>query len=76
MNIELGTTYQDSITGFVGVATGHTRYLDSSDVVFLEPRVIWDGKNSEGKWVSVTRLAPAPAVLVAGVEATPPAAAG
>lgn len=68
MNVELGSMYQDSITGFKGVATGHVRYLNEGDAVLLEPRVIWDGKSIEGKWIPISRLEPAPSepVAVAG----------
>lgn len=55
-DIELGKTYQDTITGFVGVATGHARYLDSTETVLLEPRLRADGTKMSGEWFPTTRL--------------------
>ncbi len=35
MSITLGEKYRDKVTGFVGVATAHCRYLDADEQVQL-----------------------------------------
>lgn len=37
MTIEVGSTYKDSITGFVGVAIGHVVYLTGCNQTLLQP---------------------------------------
>lgn len=44
MNIQLGVTYKDKVTGFVGVATGRVEYLIGCNQVLLVPPVGKDGE--------------------------------
>ncbi len=48
-NILLGADVQDTVTGFVGVLTAHTTYLEGEDMALIE------NANSE-KWVAYDRL--------------------
>lgn len=55
MSINLGNTYQDKITGFQGVATGHVHYLTGCNQVLLAPKAISEfGK--EPAWFDEQRL--------------------
>lgn len=54
--ITLGHTYEDKITGFAGLATGHVEYLTGCSQVFLTPRVDAAGKTRDGGWFDAQRL--------------------
>lgn len=54
--IELGAAYRDVITGFAGVATGHTTYISGCSQVLLQPKVDKDGKLVDGHWFDEQRL--------------------
>lgn len=53
---KLGATYEDKITGFRGIATGHVRYMTGCNQVLLQPRVGGDGKKIEPEWFDEQRL--------------------
>lgn len=44
MNIQLGKTYKDVITGFSGIAMSKVEYLTGCDQVGLNPGMLPDGK--------------------------------
>lgn len=52
--LELGKTYRDKITGFVGIATGQASYLNDTPSVRLEGKVNTDGK-VPSEWVHEAR---------------------
>lgn len=56
MNIELGRTYKDKITGFVGVCTGHCLYISGCDQALLQPPIDKDGKKVDPGWYDIQRL--------------------
>lgn len=64
MSIEFGRKYQDRITGFAGVAVGHTTYISGCSQVLLAPSVDKDGKMPEAHWFDVQRLEPLPGATI------------
>ncbi len=60
--IELGKQYTDSITGFTGIATARTVYLNGCVRVALQGKVDKDGKIAEAEWIDETQLIPKSAV--------------
>jgi len=56
MSTILGCTFKDTITGFVGVATGHCFYLTGCSQVLLSPKVGEDGTLKEAHWFDEQRL--------------------
>jgi len=57
MKIKLGTTYEDRITGFVGVATGFVEYISGCKQVLLAPTAK-DGEFKEPQWFDAQRVIP------------------
>lgn len=55
-SIVLGATYQDRITGFVGVATGYVSYITGCNQVLLAPKTKADGAMPEPQWLDEQRL--------------------
>jgi hypothetical protein len=55
MNIELGDTAQDRITGFQGVVTGLCYYISGCNQALIVPEVK-DGAFREAQWFDVQRL--------------------
>ena len=55
-SIEFGARYRDRITGFTGVAVGHTTYISGCSQVLLAPGVDKDGKLPDGHWFDEQRL--------------------
>lgn len=55
MAITLGKTYQDKISNFRGVATGHARYISGCSQVLLAPTVAADGSYKQGEWFDEQR---------------------
>lgn len=51
----LGLTVRDRISGFVGVVTGHVRYLTGCNQLLVQPRVGGDGKWIDSQWVDESR---------------------
>mgnify|MGYP001559567358 CR=1 FL=1 len=56
MNIWLGKTVKDAITGFVGVVTGHVEYLTGCNQCLVQPGVTLDGSWTESQWIDDHRL--------------------
>ncbi|KAB2666052.1 hypothetical protein DEA98_10200 [Brucella pseudogrignonensis] len=56
MNIILGNTYADKITGFKGVATGHCEYITGCAQTLLQPVSEDTTKKPEGCWFDDQRL--------------------
>ncbi|QOY96364.1 hypothetical protein IM543_11390 [Massilia sp. UMI-21] len=54
--IQLGHTYRDKITGFMGVATGYVQYLTGCNQVLLAPRCGEDGALRDSQWFDQQRL--------------------
>lgn len=54
--IELGRTYKDKITGYTGVATGHTTYISGCNQTLLVPKTKADGTGSDGRWFDDQRM--------------------
>jgi len=57
MKIKLGTTYEDRITGFVGVATGFVEYISGCNQVLLAPPAK-GGEFQEPRWFDAQRVIP------------------
>ena len=55
-DVALGIVYKDVVTGFVGTATGITKYLSGCSQVLLVPKVKEDGSFIEGRWFDVQRI--------------------
>lgn len=66
--IELGTTYKDKITGFVGVATGFVKYISGCNQALIQPRISDDGAMRESQWFDQQRLEPVPNVPVVALD--------
>ena len=56
MKIELGCTYQDKITGFRGVATGHCEYLSGCSQTLLTPKSENCNEKKDAHWIDDQRL--------------------
>ena len=56
MEISLGCTYEDVVTGFQGVATGYAVFLAETNSVQLTPEVDREGRMREPQWVSCSRV--------------------
>ena len=56
MKIELGCTYQDKITGFKGVATGHCEYLSGCSQTLLTPKSENWNEKKDSHWIDDQRL--------------------
>jgi len=51
MAADLGDRAKDKISGFIGIVTAHTRYLESCDQVFLRPEKLDEkGALQKGEW--------------------------
>lgn len=57
MQIQLGSTVRDVITGYRGVVIGRTTYLTGCDQYLVKPRELdKDGKIHDGAWLDAQRL--------------------
>lgn len=56
MQVELGHTVQDRITGFTGVVTGIVYYISGCNQALVAPRVKSDGGHQEAHWYDLQRL--------------------
>ena len=56
MNLILGKTVTDRITGFTGVVVGHVEYLTGCNQALVVPKVDKEGKLQEGQWFDDQRL--------------------
>lgn len=71
--IQLGMTYKDKITGFVGVATGFVQYISGCNQALIQPRCGEDGAMRESQWFDQQRLDELPCIPVVALDngATP-----
>ena len=53
MNVELGQTAKDTISGFKGVVIGRTEWLNGCVRVGLQPPVDKDGKVPDAYWIDI-----------------------
>ena len=57
MTIILGATYEDKVTGFAGVATGHVQYITGCGQVLIQPKAKETGSSvPDSHWIDETRL--------------------
>ena len=71
--ITLGNVYKDSITGFKGVATAKTEYLNGCVSVLLVPQTLdKSGDLLESHWFDIQRLIDDSSLEVGGPGPTPP----
>ena len=56
MQIELGKTAKDRITGFKGIVTGIVYYISGCHQALLTPPIDKDGKRRDGEWFDLQRL--------------------
>lgn len=56
MNIHLGDEVVDIITGFQGVVTGKTTYINGCVQFSVRPKVLKDGKMIDLEWIDDKRL--------------------
>lgn len=54
--LRLGLQMRDTITGFVGIATGKVEYLNGCVQFCLKAPMSADGKIEDGQWVDVGQL--------------------
>lgn len=56
MNVELGTTQKDRVTGFTGVVTGLCQYITGCSQALLTPKSSDDGSFKDAHWFDEQRL--------------------
>lgn len=56
MKTNLGHTYADVITGFIGVCTGRAEYLTGCNQALLQPVGETSNKRPESEWFDEQRL--------------------
>ena len=54
--IELGSTYEDRISGFRGVAVGFCAYLTGCNQALLQPKSDDNAKRPDSEWFDEQRL--------------------
>jgi len=54
--IELGDAAKDAISGFSGIVTGKSTYLNGCTRFLLEPRTLKDGSQIDAVWFDVEQL--------------------
>lgn len=65
MEIKLGQTVKDTITGFEGIVIGRATYLTGCTQCIVVPKGLdKDGKRREGEWFDEQRLDPTSAKVV------------
>ncbi len=69
--IKLGEHYKDKITGFEGIATAKSEFLNGCKRVLLEPAVSKEGKLTE-EWIDEQRLVEGSKAEVGGPGSEPP----
>lgn len=68
--IELGEKYEDKVTGFKGVATARTEYMNGCVRIMIEAPMNKDGKLEEF-WFDEQRVDPESDVKTGGPGSTP-----
>ena len=56
MNVQLGHTYRDKITGLTGIATGLVQYITGYNQVLIAPRAEKASDMPTAHWVDEQRL--------------------
>ncbi|MFG1238033.1 hypothetical protein V5F63_12610 [Xanthobacter autotrophicus DSM 597] len=71
--VMFGATYRDRITGFTGIAVGHTVYISGCSQVLLAPPVKPDGSLAESQWFDQQRLKMVAGIVIIDIDngATP-----
>ena len=59
MEVKLGSTYLDTITGFSGVAVSRHEYLNGCVRIGIQPRELREGKPIDVQTFDIEQLAPA-----------------
>lgn len=54
--MQLGAMYQDVITGFKGIATGHVKYITGCNQVLLQPPAKHSGEFVAAQWFDEQRV--------------------
>jgi hypothetical protein len=54
--IELGDEVKDIVSGFTGIATARTEFLNGCVRISIDPPVDKDGKPVDGKWFDVEQV--------------------
>ena len=75
MGVKLGSKVTDSITGFTGIATARTEYMNGCVRVGIEAPLGADGKLLEVEWFDEQRVGESTATT-GGPGPTPPAQRG
>lgn len=70
--MNLGKTYQDTITGFTGVCIGKCEYISGCNQVLLQPKGEKSDVRPASEWFDVQRLEELPGdAIVLNNDATP-----
>jgi hypothetical protein len=56
MELQLGSTVKDRITGFRGIVTGYVTYISGCNQCLVVPPVDKEGKKRDGEWIDEQRL--------------------
>ena len=56
IEIELGMEVKDAVTGFKGIATAMTQFLNGCERVSVDPPVDKKGEHVEGRWFDIQQL--------------------
>lgn len=56
MKVELGDEVKDLVSGFRGIATASSSYLNGCDRIHVQPPIKKDGKHPDGLWVDEPQL--------------------
>ena len=56
MGIKLGDKVKDTISGFEGIAIGHSAFLHGCDTVGVKPQGLHDGKPISAQWFDINQL--------------------
>lgn len=69
--LRLGEEYRDEITGFKGVCTGITVYLNGCIQALVTSRKLKDDGDSVSQWIDEQRLVANPVAAAGGPQPTP-----
>ena len=70
--LDLGQDYKDDVTGFEGVCTGVTVYLNGCIQGLIESRKLKDDGTMTSMWIDEQRLVARPLAVAGGPQNTPP----
>lgn len=63
MEVRLGATYEDKITGFTGVCTGFVVYITGCNQALIQPKAK-DNTKTESAWIDEQRLTETDAAVI------------